>query len=154
VALLGASGGVAELEGTLGHLDQSSRVQAVCDWFGPTDFRDFVNRYNPNSPEAKLIGGPLKDNMDKVVAASPVTYVTRDDPPFLIMHGDQDRVVPLRQSQLLTDALKQAGVPVTFVTIAGAGHGSFARIDGGKYLEQVRAFFDRYLKPASTVPQG
>ena len=54
---------------------------------------------------------------------NPIEYVSSDDPPFLIMHGDQDRLVPFQQSQMLNDALKAAGVTTTLVLVKGAGHG-------------------------------
>ena len=56
--------------------------------------------------------------------ANPVTYVTPEAPPFLIVHGDRDPLVPYGQSLLLVDALRAAGVPVTFYTVVGAGHGA------------------------------
>src|SRR5208282_1821342 len=94
VALLGTTGGVKELEGNDGNLDQSSRVQAVVDWFGPTDFRNIGKQLeSPNSPVSKLLGGPVSENKEKAEKASPVTYVGKDDPPFLIMHGDKDPLV-------------------------------------------------------------
>ena len=99
----------------------------------------------PDSPESRLIGGPIQENKEKVARANPITYVTKDAPPFLIMHGDQDRLVPLHQSELLAQALRKAGVDVTFEPIKAAGH-------GGKGFEEVETFkrvvdfFDRHLK--------
>jgi acetyl esterase/lipase len=154
VALLGTTGDVKELEGDEGNLDQSSRVQAVCDWFGPTDFLKInaqakkgpvpqgIQHDSPNSPEAHLIGGPVQENRDKATAANPITYISKDDPPFLIMHGDHDPLVPLAQSELLLDALKKADVPAELLVIPNAGHG----FGGPKIMEQVETFFDRYLK--------
>jgi acetyl esterase/lipase len=117
VALLGTSGGVAELEGNVNDLKESSRVQAVVDWFGPTDFLHIgdaesdLQHNAPDSPESKLIGGALLENKDKAAKASPITYVSKDAPPFLIMHGDRDRTVPFNQSELLYAALKKAAIP-------------------------------------------
>lgn len=155
VALLGTSGGVKDLEGNSGNPDQSSRVQAVCDWFGPTDFAQMeAHALNPgkpfnhdgaDSPESVLVGGPIQENKDKVRRANPLTYVTADDPPFLIMHGDKDPLVPHHQSELLEAALKKAGVEVTFQTIKGAGHGGpgFQDPQATKTIEE---FFDKHLK--------
>ena len=129
VALLGTSGGAPELEGHVNDLKESSRVQAVVDWFGPTDFLQIGNaesdlQHNaPDSPESKLIGGAVLENKEKAAKASPISYVSKDAPPFLIMHGDRDRTVPFNQSELLYAALKKAGVDVTFVPMKGAGHG-------------------------------
>ena len=152
VALVGTSGDVKAFE--VGeNLDQSSRVQAVCDYFGPTDFSLFVttpgyeSHATANSPEAKLIGGVVKENEEKAARTNPITYVSQDDPPFLIVHGDKDPTVPINQSQLLYDALKQEGVKVHFHTIKGAGHGQGF---GGPEIEpMVGGFFDRMLKSKS-----
>ncbi|MBN2582230.1 MAG: alpha/beta hydrolase fold domain-containing protein [Planctomycetes bacterium] len=161
-ALLGTSGDVKELEGTLGHLDQSSRVQAVCNWCGPSDLLSMAqqahkrSQYDHNaadSPESVLVGGALQELKDKARAASPITYVSGDDPPFLIMHGDNDRVVPYQQSVILDEALRKAGVESSLHTIAGGGHAF-----GGQMLnEMVLEFFDKHLKSkapaaATTTP--
>jgi len=148
VALLGTSGGVAELEGNVNDLKESSRVQAVVDWFGPTDFLHIgeaesdLQHNAPDSPESKLIGGALLENKDKAAKASPITYVLKDAPPFLIMHGDRDRTVPFNQSELLYAALKKAGVDVTFVPMKGAGHG----FGGPEAIAPVQDFLKRCLK--------
>ena len=149
VALLGTSGEAAELEGTLGeHPEESSRVHAVCDYFGPTDFLQEIgqpcdiDRASPDCPEALLLGGPLQERPEAVRLANPITYIRPDNPPFLIMHGDCDMVVPLHQSQLLYEALTAAGVPAALSIVGGAGHG----FDSPSIDEEVDAFFDRYLK--------
>jgi acetyl esterase/lipase len=148
VALLGTSGGVAELEGNVNDLKESSRVQAVVDWFGPTDFLHIGEpesdlRHNaPDSPESRLIDGPLLEHKDLAAKASPITYVSKDAPPFLIMHGDHDRTVPFNQSELLYAALKKPGVDVTFVPMKGAGHG----FGGPEAIAPVRGFLKRCLK--------
>jgi dipeptidyl aminopeptidase/acylaminoacyl peptidase len=77
----------------------------------------------PDSPESLLVGGPIRDNPDKVARANPITYVTKDDPPFLIVHGDADALVPHHQSVLLEAALRNARVRVRLVTIPGGPHG-------------------------------
>jgi acetyl esterase/lipase len=148
VALLGTSGGVKELEGEGGSPEESSRVQAVCDWFGPTNFLEMdaagsrMKHDAPDSPESLLIGGPIRDNPEKVARANPITYVSKDDPPFLIMHGDKDPLVPLDQSRRLYEALKGAGVETNFHIVEGAGHGF-----GGPELDRkVDAFFDKHLR--------
>lgn len=152
VALLGTSGDVKEFD-VGANLNQSSRVQAVCDYYGPTDFTVFVTtpgyerHADEESPEAKLLGGAVLKNRDNATRVNPITYVSRDDPPFLIVHGDQDRTVPLNQSELLFTAMKKAGTTVHFHTIHGAGHGNGF---GGRDLEtMVSAFFERNLKAPS-----
>jgi acetyl esterase/lipase len=152
-ALLGTAGDVKALD--VGeNLEFSSRVQAVVDFFGPTDLTQ-MSKYAPtnspidhdatNAPEALLVGGAVQENKDKCAKANPVTYVTADDPPFLIMHGDKDNLVPYQQSELLRDALQKAGVPVTFKLVEGAGHG----FGGGEIDRQVTEFFDAQLKPGA-----
>jgi len=158
VALLGTSGDVKDLEGDEGNLEHSSRVQAVCDWFGPTDLLQMPEgplpprpgKNDASGPVALLLGGRIAENKDKAAKASPVTYVTRDDPPFLIMHGDKDNLVPLQQSRLFYDALQKAGVDARLEIIKGAGHG----FGGLEIFKTVSDFFNKNLKksPAGTPP--
>lgn len=158
VALLGTSGDVKEFDAG-SHLDQSSRVQAVCDYYGPTDFKVFVTtpRYEShardNSPEAKLIGGAVLENPDKVARVNPITYVSDDDPPFLIVHGDKDGTVPPNQSQLLFEALKENDVPVHLHTIHGAGHGG-PGFNEPPVPDMVREFFEKRLKQGNADPEA
>ncbi len=156
VALLGTSGDVKEFD--VGeNLDQSSRVQAVCDYYGPTDFKVFVTtpRYESHagdaSPEAKLIGGAVLENEEKAAQVNPIRYVTKDDPPFLIVHGDEDRTVPHNQSSLLFDALKKAGRDVRFHTIHRAGHGR-PGFGAPEIEDMARKFFDTKLRAKSADP--
>jgi dipeptidyl aminopeptidase/acylaminoacyl peptidase len=102
-----------------------------------------------SSPESALVGGAIQENKEKVAKANPITYVSKDDPPFLICHGDADPLVPHHQSVLLYEALKAAGVPVRLHTIRGAGHGQ--GFGGSAILDMVVEFFDRSLKG---VPPG
>ena len=109
VAMLGTSGDVSALEGTLGeHTGLSSRVTCVVDQFGPADLLTMGGWHNgPTSPEARLIGGAVQDNPEKARAASPISYVSKDDPPFMIIHGTNDPVVPFSQSEELLAALRK-----------------------------------------------
>src|SRR5512132_3660165 len=137
-----AGGHLAAMLGTAGHersfevgehLEHSSHVQAVLDFFGPTDVLQMDAHPLPegtvhdaaDSPESQLVGGPIQERPTEVARANPVTYVTPEAPPFLIVHGDRDPLVPYGQSLLLVDALRAAGVPATFYTVVGAGHGGF-----------------------------
>lgn len=159
VALLGVSGDVKQWDKGE-NPDQSSRVQAVCDWFGPADLltfgpqggngrtdhpRPFPATDSADSPEAKLIGGAIPENQQKARDASPVTYVTKDDAPFLIMHGDKDPLVPCAQSTELDEALRKAGVPSKLVILPGAGHGG-PQFNRQEILDQVTAFFVKSLR--------
>ncbi len=157
VAMLGTAGEVDSLEGTVGgNLQFSSRVQAVCDWYGPAnlpticDFPSGIDHCSPTSPEALLIGSAIKDNLAKAVAASPITYVSTNDPPFLIQHGTEDMSVPFHQSVELDSALKTAGVNVKFHPIVGAGHGG-AGFSHDSTRSKVIEFFDRHLKAPTTA---
>jgi acetyl esterase/lipase len=149
-SLVGTSEGVAEFD-TSDHSEQSSAVKAVVNFYGPTNFLDMnkfpsiVDHDAANSPESLLIGGPIHEHKDKVKAANPITYISNDKtlPPFLILHGDRDEIVPFNQSVLLYQALKAANQNVTFYKVKGAGHG--VRFWTKDVLELVLKFFDAYL---------
>jgi len=148
VATLGTAGDVNDFD--VGpNAGVSSRVQAVCDFFGPTDltkmssFWSTMNHDAPDSPESLLIGGPVQENKDKARRANPIAYVTKDDPPFLIVHGDKDPLVPHNQSEIFCKALKDAGVAVTFYTVPGGGHGGF---QDPSVNSLVGDFFRKHLK--------
>jgi acetyl esterase/lipase len=166
-ALAGTSGNVAELEGKVGLLNHSSRIQAAADWFGPTDFREVENITDQGAPfyeytEAAswLIGGPIKDNHERAAKANPITYVTSDDPPFLIIHGKLDKTVPYNQSILLHNALMNAGVNSTLILVEDKGHGfpmalpskeegdalPQEEVANGTEYKAVLDFFDLHLK--------
>ena len=135
-ALLGTTGGVARMEGTVGnHRQVSSRVQAVVDFFGPTDFFKLDPQHQKaGSSESVLIGKPIEEIkrnllnpayaswVRRVHDANPITFVTADDPPIYIMHGTQDPVVLHSQSVIFDAALRLAGVPVNFRAVPGLGH--------------------------------
>jgi acetyl esterase/lipase len=147
VALLGTAGGVSDFD--VGeNLDFSSRVQAVCDFFGPTDFtkmRDFPSTMDhdaADSPESKLIGGAVQENKEKAQRANPITYATKDDPPFLIVHGDKDPLVPHNQSELLLAALTKAKVETKLYSVKDGGHGGF---QDPNVPALVTEFFARHL---------
>ncbi len=151
VAMLGTTGDITEFE--VGeNLDVSSQVQAVVNYFGPTDFLqmdahrlpDGLVHDAPDSPESKLVGGPIQEHEDRVARANPITYVSKADPPILIIHGDQDKLVPYHQSVLLKEALEAVGAPVTFYKVEGGGHGGFK---DPKVPELTKAFLEKHLKP-------
>jgi acetyl esterase/lipase len=148
VALLGTTGDVNDFNKGE-NLKFSSRVQAVCDYFGPTDFlkiADFPSSMNHtavDSPESKLIGGAILENKEACRRANPITYVTKNDPPFLLVHGDADPLVPHNQSELLYEALQKAGVEAKIHIVKGGGHGGFKDPAIEKMVEE---FFDKRLK--------
>ena len=140
-ALGGSSGGhLVNLIGTLdGKGDssdpdaverESSKAQCVVALYAPSDMAKIDTPYgsvtvtaflgmrpprtaSPNTPDGKLYR-----------EASPVNHVTKDDPPFLLMHGDSDKIVPFQQSEIMEAALRKAGVPVKLIRVPGGGHGS------------------------------
>ncbi|HEV7923824.1 MAG TPA: alpha/beta hydrolase [Verrucomicrobiae bacterium] len=150
VALLGTTGDVKEFDQGE-NVGVSSRVEAVCDWFGPTDLVQLAKSFATNkqdeadSPPSRLIGGAVSQNIEKAERANPIHYITKDDPPFLIMHGDKDPVVPLEQSQLLAAALQKASVPVTLRVVPGGEHGG-AAFREREELDLLYDFFVKYLK--------
>jgi acetyl esterase/lipase len=128
--LLGTSGGDKYLEGKGGYADYSSRVQAVVDHFGPTNFfkmndTDLPDRpdvFSPDSPPSLFLGGPLREKPDLARLANPLNYIDPKDPPVLIGHGEKDGMVVINQSEILYEALKKAGVPTRFVRVKNATH--------------------------------
>lgn len=147
VALMGTTNGVEELEGNLGVLDQSSDIQAVVDWFGPTDFLTV----GPKETRTKLLGGDAQQNKEQARRASPISHVSTKSVPHLIMHGDQDTTVPISQSETFADALKAAGVDATFVKIEGAAHGG-PLFNGESSMKHVEDFLSKHL--TSHQPAG
>lgn len=149
VALLGTAGDSAEFAPTPPP-KTSARVQAVCDFYGPTDLLKFaltpgyLGHARADSPESKLLGGPVLDRPAQAKRANPITYVGPGDPPFLIIHGSADPVVPPQQSTLLHAALQAAGLPSTHRTIADAKHGG-PEFSTPAVADEVDAFFRRSL---------
>ncbi len=156
-ALLGLSAD-RELVEDVVTVGESCAVQAVVDWFGPTEFSrmdeqlriagfDTTTHSAADSPESLVLGEKLSEIPELVRAASPLTYVSKDAPPFLIQHGDRDAIVPMGQSWLLYEALHSV-VPagqVTFELLQGASHGD-AMFETARNVERVFAFLDPYLK--------
>ena len=150
-AMLGTSAGEVDLEGAIGRFpDQSSEVACVVDLWGPTDFLQMdahrpegatLEHSAPGSPEVRLVGGSLEQQMDRVRSANPITHIDGRSPPFLIVHGTNDMLVPYHQSVLLQEALEANGDEVALITVTDGEHGlTNAEVD-----ELVLAFFDRHL---------
>lgn len=149
VAMLGTSGDVKKLEGSLGqHNAVSSRVNCVIDEFGPTNFltmNDFPGKMDhlaEDSPESKLLGQQITKVPELVREASPITYVTKDDPPILILHGTKDPLVPYQQSVVFAEALRKAGVTVTLQKIENGEHGGF---NNEEVNARTKAFLQKHL---------
>jgi acetyl esterase/lipase len=122
VSLLGTAGEVSAFDDPRqGHAGESGRVQAVVDWYGPTDFTLPAGAPGASGQVASLLG--CLDCPDARRLASPVSHVDASDPPFLIQHGTADPVVPPLHSEVLHAALLAAGVSSQRESFAGAGHG-------------------------------
>jgi len=139
-----------DLEGSLGEYPSASiRVDAVVDWFGPTDFQimdscgsEMIHSAE-NSPESSLVGGPIQEMDEMCALANPVTYVDANDPPFLIIHGDADPLVPSCNSEELYDTLKGSGVPAEFILVPGGGHGPGVLTH--TYFQKMTDFFRSHV---------
>ena len=157
-AMGGSSGG--HLVSMLGVLDgagaatdanpvnqESSKVQVVVARAAPTDLT-----LSPARSNHALFGFRRSDRKDSVeyqrfVEASPVTHVTSDDAPFLLIHGDADQTVPIKNAEVMKAALEQADVPVDLLRIPGAGHGPTfpGAINPPDYIGAMVEWFDRHL---------
>lgn len=160
-ALLGTTSGLrtmeiggqeVDAEGSVGgNLQYPSRVQAVCDWFGPSDIRrlnDFINEsvvdYDEEFGIASALVGGLVQESPAAPSTDPGRYASPGDPPFLIMHGTEDTWVPLNQSEILNAELAQAGVTSTLYPVFGGDHGAGAFGDWMKKW-MVWVFFGKHL---------
>lgn len=156
-AMVGLTPG--QFEGRGGHAEPSSRVQAVCAFCPPTYWTESVDR-DPVMRDilVKFLGTTHAGNPELYREASPVTHVTKDAPPFLLVHGDRDVVVPIDQSGKLHDALKEAGVEVKMIRVQHADH-SFQAMGGPgispgftEIQREVLLFFERHLKKRAAKP--
>ena len=138
-ALAGTTNGIAEFDKGA-FLEQSSEVQAVVDIYGLSDLTDVGSGFSeevqemhksPSAPEAMWVNGPavfgpggsIHDDPKKAEKANPIHYITKDAPPFLIMHGDSDSLVSPNQTKILHQALVEHGVESSYYVVKGAGHG-------------------------------
>lgn len=148
-ALMGSSGGVEALEGdTAGHLDQSSTVQGVIDYFGASDFvlrsKDQPSKTeDPQGSVTLLLGGPVSKNLDLARLASPATHVDDGDPPLLMIHGEKDNVVHLSQSENLLRVYNEHGLDAHLHIEYGSGHGWPKTTDAER--EEVLSFLAKHL---------
>ena len=146
-----AGGHLAALIGTAG--TGAAPVQGVIDLFGPSDFASTIasegtaadgEADGPVRPTVMaLLGGPGPDLADRARSASPLSHVSADDPPFLILHGDADRIVPVEQSRRLDAALRAAGVASTLMVLPGVGHSGAAFFKADAPRQAMRRFLDR-----------
>ena len=161
-AFLGVTGGIVDFEdAALGNATQSSRVQAVVDWYGPSDLAMMdvdaaaqgcslfggIGHDHANSPEGRWLGGKPSSIPQVTSRASPVTWVSDDDPPFLIQHGGRDCTVPAGQGRRMRDALLPVlgASRVSWTEFPTDGHGgpSFSTTAN---LDVVASFFERWIR--------
>ncbi len=151
-ALVGTTNDDSFLEGTEGkYLKESSSIQGIIDYYGPTNFLTILNQSTPHGINVRapalaiLLGKPVDQAEELAKKASPVYQVDAGDPPLLIVHGEQDNQVPVNQSLELLNVYKKNSLPVQFEVIPGAGHGgnAFYKTDGLKWMKD---FLQRVLK--------
>lgn len=130
VSMLGTTQDDKKLDGDLGpHSEASTRVAAIVNFFGPVDLvlqdahGTTKSKIDGSSPEAKLVGGKIAEHLEVAKEASPLRHVSKDDAPFLTVHGTKDLVVPYEHGKVFDASLDKAGVPSILLTVDGAGHG-------------------------------
>jgi acetyl esterase/lipase len=123
-------------------LRQSDRVACVAVNFPPTDLRPLVEKYEKMPNEFPAFQFEKKKASD----CSPLLQVTQDDAPTLLLHGDQDKMVPIENSQNILEAFKKVGVPCDLIVIPGAEH-NFAGDDARRMSAAMLAWFEKYLVP-------
>ncbi|MEP6668707.1 MAG: alpha/beta hydrolase [Chthoniobacter sp.] len=144
---IGVSGESAggHLAALLGTVEGTPRIRAVCALYPPTDLVSLGRKYaNPKGPSdiERLLGGPIEHKLTLAAAASPVNHVSSSSPPFLIIHGARDELVPLEQSRELQRRLTQAHVPSRLIVVPGKGH--WFLLDA-RQLNEVAEFFRSHL---------
>lgn len=155
--LIGATRGLPASDGGLEPLGPPVDVQAVCSWYGPTNFLTMDDRPGAiehlaaDSPESRLLGAPVTERPDLVALASPMTYLSEARgaklPPFLLMHGTADTVVIYEQSEALQAVLETLGAESTLVLLADLDHGfPGEHMQWDAIWNQMDRFFDRTLK--------
>ncbi|WP_317972926.1 alpha/beta hydrolase [Paenibacillus sp. CCS19] len=172
IALWGGSAGghLSALAGTSAHDEElddphrermtvTSEVQAVVDWFGPTNFltmdelfvhsavRPHQVHHAADSPESRLLGSPIAEVPELVQAANPETYISERTPPFLIQHGTHDPLIPTMQSVVFAEKLRAVigSDKVSLELLEGAGHGGEA-FETTANVNRVLNFIDQYLR--------
>ncbi len=146
VNLAGLAGPKAGYDQSGGSLEESSSLQAVVDLYGPSDFN--APDMTTSKGEAYL-KGLLQDKVELRPVASPVSYIAAGAPPFLILHGTDDVLVPFHQAEILRDKLKEAGNEVELITVPKGGHGFAKHPDRQALVQAIVRFFKEKLAPRS-----
>ncbi|PPK63627.1 alpha/beta hydrolase [Actinokineospora auranticolor] len=145
LAALLALTGPGRLEGTEGVPGEDSTVSAVVDWYGVSDLPAMGKLDRPAPPgrpvpERQLVGGSEEEWPELALAASPVAYADRVGPPFLLIHGLADTIVPHSQSEVLADRLRDSGTEVELHSVPGADHIFMGVRDVGPLVAESVAF--------------
>jgi acetyl esterase/lipase len=147
-SLLGVSAGVRELDGAVGaHTDESARVSCVVNFCGPADFLTFGGQGSVIDPEdassavGKLVGGKISERQGQAKNASPVQHISKDDAPFLHIHGTKDNIVPYAQAKEFDEKLDATGIPSTLLSGEGGPHVFFS----ADMILKIRAFISHHL---------
>lgn len=160
-SIAGTTGGTNDLyDASLGYENVSDKVTAVVDWFGPINFLQMDEQFeasgiqprfgktsSESSPESAYIGKLITEASETVAKANPETYITKDDPAFLIEHGTQDQNVPTQQSINFAKKLQSVlgNDKVELVLLEGANHGG-SQFEESNNLDKVFKFLDKYMK--------
>ncbi len=121
----------------------TGRVAAAVAYFPPTDLKSAVDSVRKNNPEVLKENPGLDMSDELLIGLSPINYVSPDDAPTLIVHGDQDQRVPISQGKSMYQALLKAGVQSKFVTVPGVGHGFIGKDDDFAMQETISWFEDK-----------
>jgi acetyl esterase/lipase len=149
-------------DASLGNADVANAVQAVVNWFGPTDFglmdeqaaaqgcpASDQTHSSAESFESAYLGAPVASSPELVAQANPITYIDGSEPPFLIQKGDQDCTVAVENTKMLADALDAAGVTVNYDLLSGVGHGDTGDtpvFESEENIQHVIDFLNLYLQ--------
>jgi acetyl esterase/lipase len=134
------------------YLEESSNIQAVVDMFGPTDLADPAYTTRMEKIGYFVLFGVKEPSIELLKSASPISYVSPNAPPFLIIQGEKDKIVDMQQSQKLNQSLQSAGVATVLIVVSNAGH-NFEAVDGAisptrdEITQYMVSFFDALLKP-------
>lgn len=142
--MVGYTPEIKSLEGNGGNAEASSAVQAVVDFYGPTDLTDEVAKSHDTIKN--FFGGTYDEMKESYELASPIRHVDKNDPPTLILHGTIDELVPVEQSDRLVETLKAAGVPVHYERLEGWPHTMDMAQSVNAYCQQeIMVFLNKYL---------
>jgi acetyl esterase/lipase len=151
-ALVGVSNEHPELEGTLGeHLRESSEVHAIISYYGASNLTSILSQSTPHGLEVRkpalelLLGGQPESVPELARLASPVFHIDRNDPPLLLIHGDQDVQMPVNQALELEGKYREHNLDVQLEVIHGAAHGG-EEFYSGEYAKLALNFLRRALR--------